>query len=872
MVSHNMKSDPMTVNTIYSGRPHTYGQAVEPFLQAGWPAEALLPGIPLGAALTQGSHVNPASIGKVPGTYYRGSGSWSGLAGRWATEGLAGANGGELSQELVQRWPTPQVCVLGRDMLGLDLDIAEAELCEVFHNLAEEVMGFSLPHARVRQGTARRLLPFCAIIGNVGRWQVRFSLPGHDEPCIVEMIGYGYQWLAAGEHKSGNGYEWPIGVPQIGQLGLMTEDLSQKLRAAVLRKVGELGGVVGGGTKLQITAGRERVQTDDLEPLLSLKTLAKVLEAVPASPETIGGHLDALSVVASMRFMLGRLGRTAPDFVEAWAMQYPGTADTWLADRWRSFDGGVDVTEGAFLIWLERVAEDASLVEMVKREIGLSKARAAFPDWVEGEVLGPEEMASADDVEPDERLRGVIDAACRSFVYFEPENRWVCTDNRLEYSRIAFDDSEVGLQVTAADFAVRFAQWNGRGRAPVERSAHKILLPYIYARNCVVKARTYAFGEGPLAYLSITGPTLPYLNKALPSFLQPWPGKVTDADVEPFLTHARQLLPKDDEREVILDWMAWVIQNPTGKIRWAPVLKGPQGHGKDTLFSVLREAVGPFNFEEISPGKLAQKFTGFYERRIALVSEMSNNERHDVYERIKSAITGSSAGMLWVERKGIDPYPTLDRLAWVILTNHDDAIALAQDDRRFYVAETREGKAPPPAYFDALYDWLIVHDGYRKAIAWLQQREVRIFAHSAPGATQAKLDMIEASMPAFARWFLEQLTDDEGAWSKRTIVSLGEVQAWVDANSHLMPAKIYNRYHPKQVREALLAAGWHDTAARVNVGRRGKLRRMHRVFVSTEELLAAPPDALKARFLAEYEHGRSKSPFDVHEGTAAEGV
>lgn len=865
MVRHKMQSDGVRVNTTYSG-------ATGPFVEAGWPIEALLPGIPVDAKLTPGSNVSPASLGKVPGTFYRSSGAWSGLAGRWATHGLAGANSGELTIEDVAAWPTPQVCVLGRDLPGLDLDIADPELCDRFHTLAEKILGARLVDARTRAGTARRLIPFAALLGNVTRWQVRFTLPGLDEAQIVEMIGYGYQWLAAGEHKSGNGYQWAAGVPQFDELPLLTEEMSQELRAAVLALVEDLGGTIGGGTRHSAPGTRSRVQTDSLEPLLSLETLAEILDAVPDNRETVGGWDEAVSLLASMRFVLGRLGARCPDIVEAWAGAFPGAQDGWAETRWRSFDGGVEVTEGALLIWLERHA-DPALVEKVRREIGLNRARSVFPDFNEGSASADAsaEMDAADDVEPEERLRRLVARACERLAYFEPENAWIFTDNRLVYSRVAFDDSELGLQISDADLVIRRALWNGRGRAPTATSAHKILLPHIHAAGRVVKARTYAYGDPALVYLNMTGAALPYLNTAMPSALAPWTGKITDKDVEPFLAHAARLLPVEAEREAVLDWMAWVIQNPRDKIRWSPVLKGPQGHGKDTLFSVLREAVGAYNFQEISPGKLSEKFTSHYEKRIVLVSEMSNNDRHDVYERIKSGVTGSAAGLLWVERKGIDPYPTLDRLAWVILTNHDDAIALAQDDRRFYVVETSTGSAPPAAYFDALYDWLL-KDGYRKVIAWLGARHVQISAQRSPGATDAKLDMMAASMPVFARWFLDRLTDETSAWAKRTIVSIGEIQTWVDANAHLMPAKVYSKYHPRQVREALIAAGWHEVGGRINIGGAAKMRKMHRVWTSTEELSGAPLETLKARFLSEYGHGRSESPFEVVKSTADAGA
>jgi putative DNA primase/helicase len=349
---------------------------------------------------------------------------------------------------------------------------------------------------------------------------------------------------------------------------------------------------------------------------------------------------------------------------------------------------------------------------------------------------------------------------------------------------------------------------------------------------------------------------------------------VTDADVDPFLAHAERLLPNKDERDVVLAWMAWVLQNPRAKIRWSPVLKGPQGMGKDTLFKVLAEGVGFHNFEEVRPDKLGEKFTSFYERRVVLVTEMSNSDRHNVYERIKAAITGSAAGYLWVERKGIDPYPTLDRVAWVILTNHDDAISMAPDDRRFYVAETAVGDPPGREYFDDLYAWLEGNggEGYRKAVTWLRQRDCSIITpNRPPAATEAKMEMTWNNLPVFAKWFAEQLADGDTIWGKRTVLSIGEVQKWMDVNSHLVPHKVAQHYHPRMVREALKAAGWSEFPARLDVGMKDR-RVRHRAWTAPSCPSEMPREAVVARYIREAAISSGLSPFDVADGPSDTGA
>lgn len=869
----NMSAAPAPVNTTSSVlRSPLFGVATFDLVCGDWPADQLLPGIPMDARLAAGSQVSEATIGKVPGRFLGGRG-WVGLTGPWS-QGLAAV---DLSADLVAAWPTCQVCVTGRASPALDIDIEDAALADEIQKLAASVLEQSLVYVRTRAGTGRRLIPFIPAFGVVQRWQIRFTLPETGAAVhTVEVIGEGFQWLAFGDHKSGSAYEWPEGVPTYTEMPFLIREDSEELRAAVVAWIEKRGGAF--VTKSRTALPGERRQTDDLEPLLSIESLDRLLEAVPDTPDTVAGWDDGVSLLASMRYVLGSSGRECPAVVATWAAAYPGSDLDWAPTRWRSFDGGVEVTEGRLLQWITQHAPK-QLADELSAEIGLGAARRAFGETpvgfegrpgdggtlgshaLDGEIL-PQAMAEADDTEPEERLRRLIEQACKQVAYFEPEGSWVFVRERLTYSVAAFNDSELGQRISAADYAVRMATWDGDGARPKPVTAHRLLLHEAHARARIVKARTYAYGDPALVRLDLGGVELPYLNTALPGPLKPWAGVVTDETVAPYLAHAEQLIEDPIERARILDWIAWTAQHPREKIRWAPVLKGPQGGGKDTLFSPLREAVGAFNFQEISPGKLAEKFTSFYEKRVVLVSEMSNSDRHDIYERMKSAITGSAAGLLWVERKGIDPYPVLDRLAWVILTNHDDAIALAADDRRFYVVET-SALVQPPEYFDGLYDWLLTQDGYRKVVAWLMQRDTSsISPHRSPGTTAAKEEMRWASMPAFARWLAEQLGGDAGPWSGRTVVSVSEIQQWADANSHLMPVKIAARYHPKQVREGLLAAGWAEYPRRLNLGGRAEYRQLRRVYCAQKELTCAPLEVMKARLRSEMARGSGQSPFD----------
>jgi hypothetical protein len=74
------------------------------------------------------------------------------------------------------------------------------------------------------------------------------------------------------------------------------------------------------------------------------------------------------------------------------------------------------------------------------------------------------------------------------------------------------------------------------------------------------------------------------------------------AEAGPWLAHVNYVFP--DDAEHIIKWLAHRVQRPQEKINHALVLGGSQGVGKDTLLEPLKQAIGPWNFAEVSPQQM----------------------------------------------------------------------------------------------------------------------------------------------------------------------------------------------------------------------------------------------------------------------------
>src|SRR5580700_788973 len=169
----------------------------------------LLPIIPVGAKLTDGSLITPDKIGKIPGWYHGPAAGWSGLGG-WNGKGAANVK----ALQLWDSWFAPKPPILGlRAKLfpGFDLDTEEAWQTDIAQDIAFNTCGKTIARAR-SDGSPRRLLMY--------RLDQEKSLPifkyrrvfeADGTPFAIEILGDGQQYLIGGPHAKGGEYVWTDG-------------------------------------------------------------------------------------------------------------------------------------------------------------------------------------------------------------------------------------------------------------------------------------------------------------------------------------------------------------------------------------------------------------------------------------------------------------------------------------------------------------------------------------------------------------------------------------------------------------------------------------------------------------------------------------
>lgn len=154
--------------------------------------------------------------------------------------------------------------------------------------------------------------------------------------------------------------------------------------------------------------------------------------------------------------------------------------------------------------------------------------------------------------------------------------------------------------------------------------------------------------------------------------------------IDLFLAHINNVLSDEREQRILLDWLAYIVQNAGKRINWAILLQGAQGTGKSYFAKVLEWVLGS-NAKSLDPSALGERFTGWAHGSVVNIVEeirIKGDDKWRIMDRLKPFITNS---MIQIEEKGRDHRTVPNFTNYLLLTNYKDALPITNDDRRFCV-------------------------------------------------------------------------------------------------------------------------------------------------------------------------------------------
>lgn len=358
--------------------------------------------------------------------------------------------------------------------------------------------------------------------------------------------------------------------------------------------------------------------------------------------------------------------------------------------------------------------------------------------------------------------KNALDRLKREWIYANEIKRFVFVGD-VEGER----DAQAFYELDKESFSDRFAeQFRGGG----QRAAAQQML----ANGCLQVARpAYLPGQPSITTERVRGVVLPVVNLHIPTDIS-----ITRGDIRPYLEHLAYVVEDGLASRTVLDSFTYTVRHPERKTNWATVLGGVQGLGKDLLVWPVAQALGRSNYCTPTPDDLESGYTDWLKHtKLVIVDTLRFHGKRHLMERMKPWIA-SPPERLRINGKYAVPYDIANLVSFFFMSNRDDALALDEDDRRFFVYWSPANRKPA-SYYRQLWDWLRANVG---AVAHYFKHEHELSASfdplAPPPMTDAKRHMIRANESPLTQ-HLRQALDEGRSPLSRELVTVAEIQSHI---------------------------------------------------------------------------------------------
>lgn len=284
--------------------------------------------------------------------------------------------------------------------------------------------------------------------------------------------------------------------------------------------------------------------------------------------------------------------------------------------------------------------------------------------------------------------------------------------------------------------------------------------------------------------------------------------KRTPGDATPFTNHLAKMLPDENDRNILMAYMAACVQHIGAKFQWTPLLQGCEGNGKTLFITCISAAVGNRythlpNASDL--GGNGAKFNSWLQNKLFIgVEEIYVSDRREVSDALKPLITNKRVE---IQGKGADQVTGDNRANFFMCSNHKDAILKTRGDRRYCVFFTAQQEVEDLArdgmrgdYFPNLYRWL-QNGGYAIVAHYLSTYKIpeslnpATLCQRAPVTTSTS-EAIEVSMGGIEQEIMEAVDEGRSGFSGGWISSM--------AFDKLLQARRDDKRIPPNKRKGLL--------------------------------------------------------------------
>lgn len=259
--------------------------------------------------------------------------------------------------------------------------------------------------------------------------------------------------------------------------------------------------------------------------------------------------------------------------------------------------------------------------------------------------------------------------------------------------------------------------------------------------------------------------------------------------------------------DYIMNFLAWMVQNPDKQAEVILILKGSEGTGKGLVGRLMMDFFGSASFHISSSRHLVGNFNAHLDGTVVLFAD-------EAFWAGDKASRGALFALvtepyITIERKGIDAKQVANRLHIIMASNEDWVVPAEYDSRRFAVFEVSDQYKQKSSYFTPLYKE--IENGGREAFLHeLLHRDIVDFHPRQIVKTSAFRDQVTNSLGPIQTWWIGLLEEgflpvEQGSAPKGVVLSndlhgYGSMHEWMRKSDQRF-ARIPNRKITNFLRE-----------------------------------------------------------------------
>lgn len=188
--------------------------------------------------------------------------------------------------------------------------------------------------------------------------------------------------------------------------------------------------------------------------------------------------------------------------------------------------------------------------------------------------------------------------------------------------------------------------------------------------------------------------------------------------------HFKYLIPERNERQILLWFISYQVQNPGRKIRWMPIIKGGKGIGKSLIVDlIIKPLLGVYNVAPLKASLLVNsEFNGHIAAKMLhCIHELDDENiknKEKIINELKELISDDT---YQGHSKGLEAETISNTANFMAFTNKEDIVVITPDERRIVMIRS-EASPKEEKYYKELAIWLKDHENIKHMYSFFLNR------------------------------------------------------------------------------------------------------------------------------------------------------